>query len=287
MMRERVRRALPVPRDRYMTCPKHWHTTILLLLFAASCQSGFADDQRTATVGMSARIKQIKLPGSELEAKPLDDSRSPVVLRVAGSFAHGTDYRYDLVYYGLEPGTYDLKNYLRRKDGSATDDLPAISVEIKPVLPPGQVEPNQLESKASSNLGGYRMMLIVGGIVWFIGIFVILFAWRGKAKDAGLAEISRLSLADRLRPMVQNAMKGELDEIQKAELERMLLAFWRRQLNLDELKAVDAIAKLRQHEEAGDLLRKLEMWLHRPGQHDEVDLAELLKPYEAVSPTQV
>ena len=28
------------------------------------------------------------------------------------------DHRYDLVYYGLEPGGYDLRDFLRRKDGS-------------------------------------------------------------------------------------------------------------------------------------------------------------------------
>ena len=59
-------------------------------------------------------------------SKPLDDRRAPVVLRIVDVYPHGTAFRYDLEYYGLEPGTFDLRDYLRRKDGSSTADLPPI-----------------------------------------------------------------------------------------------------------------------------------------------------------------
>ncbi len=260
---------------------------LALMLTMVVCQAGVAEDNRNATVGMSAAIDQIVLPGAELEAKPLDDSHSPIVLRVAGSYPHGSDFRYDLVYYGLEPGAFNLVDFLRRKDDSTTDDLPPITVEIKSVLPPGQVQPNQLESRAVPYLGGYQTWLAVGGTVWFFGIFVILFAWRKKADGEQHVAEEHLSLADRLRPMVQGAMNGNLDDTGKAELERMLLAFWRRRLDLEELEAMEAIDRLRQHDEAGDLLRQLELWLHRPGPSDDVDITELLKPYEAVDQTRV
>ena len=48
------------------------------------------------------------------------------------------------------------------------------------------------------------------------------------------------------------------------------------------MKAAEAIGVLRDHEEAGGLLRQLELWLHRRDHNDSVDVAALLKPYQDV-----
>jgi hypothetical protein len=240
-----------------------------------------AEDRREAKVGMAVRIEQVVLPGSELEVKPLDDRKAPVVLRIESVAPHGTAHRYDLVYYGLEPGTFDLKSYLRRKDGSSAADLPALPVTIRSVLPPGQVEPNRLELQASPWLGGYRLALILGGAVWVVGLATILFARRRKA--AAVAEAARpVTLADRLRPLVERALAGRLAQPERAELERMLLGYWRRRLDLDGMKPAEAFAVLRRHAEAGPLLEQLENWLHRPGPAEDVDLNALLKPYQTL-----
>ena len=87
--------------------------------------------------------------------------------------------------------------------------------------------------------------------------------------------------------MIRAALEGELDENQKGELERMLLAYWRRRLDLFDLKPADAIAQLREHEEAGQLLRQLEFWLHAPGTAESVDIGKLLKPYENLPADEV
>ena len=52
---------------------------------------------------------------------------------------------------------------------------------------------------------------------------------------------------------------------QLAELERTLLVYWERRLNLRDRKPAEAIAELRRHPEAGPLFQQLEAWLHRPG----------------------
>ena len=62
-------------------------------------------------------------------------------------------------------------------------------------------------------------------------------------------------------------------------LERLILAHWRRRRSLEEVKANEAIAALRQDPEAGELLLKLEEWLHSPDPAEEVDVAALLSPY--------
>lgn len=237
-------------------------------------------DSRSATVGMSARIDQLRLPGTELEVVPIKEEHPPLVLRIAGAFPHGSEYRYDLVYYGLEPGRHDLGRFLRRKDGGSTADLPAIEVEITPVLPPGQVLPNALEPRGTPPLGGYRALLIVAGVLWLAGLLAILFWGRSRRRRQGSAAQAPRTLADRLRPLVEKAIAGKLERGRAAELERTLLAYWRRRLQLDDLRAADAIVALREHGEAGRLLEQLDRWLHRPGNDSsDVDIAALLAPY--------
>jgi hypothetical protein len=252
-----------------------------LALFATLALPVCADEQRIAKVGRAAHIDQLVLPGPELEVKPLGDRQAPVVLRITSVKPHGTAFRYDLVYYGLEAGTFDLKNYLRRKDASAVAELPSIPVTIESVLPSGQVRPNALPLHGSPWLGGYRLTLIVGGILWGAGLFAIVFARRRRHR-ATVAASRPLTMADRLRPLVERAMAGTLDRGEQAELERTLLAYWRRRLALHETKPAETFRVLRDHADAGPLLVKLEEWLHRPGDAQPTDLTTILAPYRTV-----
>ncbi len=233
---------------------------------------------------MPARIEQRVLAGSELEVRPIDDRQAPIVLRILGVYPHGTAFRYDFVYYGLDPGTYDLKNWLRRKDGSPTDDLPPIPVLIEPLLPPGQLEPHPLSLSESPGLGGYRLYMLLGGLAWLVGLAAILLVRRGKHVASGAAAGRALTLADRLKPLVDKAVAGELGAGEQAELERLLIGYWRRRLKLEDAPPAKLITLLRNHDEAGPLLRRLEDWLHRPaGTVGPVDVAALLKPYQAIA----
>jgi hypothetical protein len=258
---------------------------LVLALFAA--RGSRADDgpvSSKSTVGMPARIDQLVLPGTELEVRPIDDRRAPYVVRIASAYPHGSAFRYDIVYYGLEPGAFDLKSSLRRKDGSSTDDLPPIRVVIEPLLPPGQLEPHRLALAPSPWLGGYRLLIVIGGLAWLLGLAAILLAGRRK-RALSVADAGRVvTLADRLRPLVDRAVAGELSAGQHAELERLLIGYWRRRLDLEQEAPAKLIALLRNHDEAGPLLRRLEDWLHRPkGTGEPVDVAALLKPYQTIA----
>jgi hypothetical protein len=92
------------------------------------------------------------------------------------------------------------------------------------------------------------------------------------------------TLADVLQPLVQAASSGALSIDQQARLELLLHRYWSTQLALD-LPPHEAIAQLRNHETAGELLRAVEGWLHNPhaqslSQHD---LAALLAPYADIA----
>lgn len=259
---------------------------LLLLSFATNSlsQTDTANDgvKRTSAVGMPTRIVDLRLPGSPLEVIPIERD-AEMVVRILQTIGDGPNqHRYELEYYCLEPGEYNLADYLQRKDGTSTDDLPEINVSVEAKLPAGQVKPNELTAKPTPRVGGYTMWLLIGGLLWVCGFFAILFVGRGKLTPEQQAA-KQMSLADRMRPLVEEAMSGELPGSKQAELERMLLTYWRGKLDLNKVDASQAITTLRNHETAGELLRQLEGWLHMPAdRRTKVDVAELLKPYRNV-----
>jgi hypothetical protein len=250
----------------------------LLLTTALAAQ---AHDERTATVGMRARLDEIVLEGSELTVGPTDH-KAPVVVRVLAVRAHGEHFRYDLEWQGLVPGKYDLVRYLARRDGTPVAGLSPLQVTVTSVLPKGVMDPSEPGPTAPPRLRGYTTLQIVVGVVWAIGLLLILFVgrrWRRARVEAAPAP----TLADRLRPLVESVAAGGADDAAKAELERLLVAFWRAKLDLRASKAAAAIVVIRAHPEAGALLRQVEAWLHQPVPPATFDVAALLLPYRSVS----
>jgi hypothetical protein len=234
---------------------------------------------------MTGTLEGVVLPGTELEAKPLDDRKSPVVVRVVRVYPHGTAFRYDIEYSGLEPGTHDLSRYLRRKDGSPVGTLPPLTVKVEPVLPPGQVKPNKLDIEPGPRIGGYHYLVIGAVVVWALGMLLLIgsFFFPRKRRAAG-ADGRPVSLAERLKPLVEGAVAGTLSRADLAGLERALLAYWRKRLALEGEDPGVAVEHLRAHPEAGPLLAQLEAWLHQPGPLKTVDVAALLAPYRNLPP---
>jgi hypothetical protein len=232
------------------------------------------------TVGMEGRI-ETDLPGTTLEAKPVNQ-KAPLVLRIA-SFKGN---HYDLRYIGLVPGKHDLKNYLVRSDGSSVADLPSIPVEVAHLLPDDHR--GQLVPVAPSRwlfFGGYRIAAAIAVGIWLV-LLVPLLIRRKRSETAPIAAPPRpLTLADRLRPLLDRAASGMLSTDEKGYLERLLLCHWQRRLNLTDTEPAAAVIALRQHPEAGALLRSLEDWLYRPPASSRAfnDIAALLEPYRNVA----
>ncbi len=235
------------------------------------------------SVGVPARSAVVVPSGVELVARPLDDRQGKVVVRVLDkeSVADGT--RYKLSYYGLEPGTFDLRDYLQRADGQSLADIPPLPVTIRSVLPAGQIEPNALAADPSPFRSRYRWLMFGGAVLWFAGLVALAFAGRRRRVQVEATPAPPQTLADRLRPLVERAMTGHSEPGEHAELERILIAYWRRQLGLGHLNLGAAMALIRTDPTAGALLGQLEAWLHRPpGETALVDLTSLLGPYRSL-----
>ncbi len=241
-------------------------------------------DEREATVGMRAHVDQVVLEGSELVVAPTS-TRAPVLVRILATWPHGEHLRYDLEWVGFEEGAFDLTDYLVRKDGSSTEGLSPVEVTVQSVLPSEMFEPSELEPKRGERLGGYSTLQVAFGAAWLLGLLAILFVGRKRAQAQAPAPTPP-TLADRLRPLVEQVAAGAAEDAQKAELERLLVAFWRARLGLGDAKVADAVMAIRRDEQAGALLRQVEAWLHAPTPPADVDLAALLAPYRSVTAEQ-
>lgn len=240
------------------------------------------------TVGMRHRIRQFVIPGPELGGRAVaDPQQADAIVRVLERYPHGPNiFRYDLEVTPLVAGPLDLREHLVRVDGEAVGELPEMILPVGAVLPDDRMEPNELGAGSPGFIGGYTLTMILLGIAWLVGLGLILFVGRRRRSgdDAG-PQRRPPTLAERLRPLVERARDGALDDSGRAELERLILAHWRRRRALTDVGAGRAIQRLRDDEEAGPLLRQIEEWLHRP--HDpsraQVDVAALLEPYRNVA----
>ncbi|MEM1442057.1 MAG: hypothetical protein AAGF67_06915 [Verrucomicrobiota bacterium] len=253
----------------------------LLGILALTCPLAAETETPTLSVGMSGTLESVVLPGPALEAVPLTDPKTALVLRIVNRYPHGDSFRYDFEFYGLEPGPYDLIDYLQPEGEAEPVDLPALLIEVKSTLPEEQILPNALEATSPPKLGGYRMALLIGGILWLLVMAWILFWKKSRNTEEEVSVEKPLSTADRLQPLLASAMTGTIEDEDRALLERLLLDHWRKKLELDPADPLEGMKAIRDHDEAGILVRRMEDWLHRPDQSfSDDDITELLKPYQ-------
>ena len=254
-----------------------------LLLFLLSTALMAAD--QSPTVGREGAMSVV-LANPLLQPVPVD-TRAELMLRIANRVPEANGTRYDLRWIGAVPGTYDLTRYLVDPDGrqqSGVSGVAPIIVTVQSLLPPGfpgDIITNELP--AGTRLGGYQLIMIGMGIVWLI--MVPFLWWRQRRANVVVVPVAALSLADQLRNIIECAESTGLDTDAQARLERLLLAHWRERLGLQHMDAPAAMQQLRQHAEAGALLRQLDFWLHAPPGRGAVDVLALLAPYKETHAT--
>ncbi len=247
-----------------------------LLLFLLPLVAFAAEEIPSARVGQPLRLEEIYIPGGQIVPAPRHDREPPLVVRVLDVRPAADGFRYDFEIQGLDPGRYDLADFLDPEDDRV---LPSIPLEITTALPEGPPTTYNLPPTPLPKFGGYRTFLVVAGILWLAGLLAFLFI-RGKKPAAVDHEALPPSLADRLQPLVAAASTGDLDAAGRARLDRLVIGYWRERLpEIADLPPSQALVELRRHAEAAPLLLALERWIHSPDPAPPSDLDRLLSPY--------
>lgn len=250
------------------------------LLGLAAAPAAPAAPLSSGGVSLERKV-EITLDRPDYQPKPMDD-RTPLILRLGQVKPAGDGrFTYEFHYLGFEPGTHRLADYLTHPDGSPAVEIGDVPIQVETVLPADhQGELNRFEPRPFPWIGGYRMILGGLGVLWVAGFAGL--AWLGRKKPVVAAEALEPpapSYAERMRPLVEAAAAGELSPAGQAELERLMTGYWREQIARPDQRMNEAMAAMKNHPEAGSLLRALERWLHQPGGATRSQIDTLLAPY--------
>ncbi len=220
--------------------------------------------------------------GLALQADPHQDLDAPMLLRLERSQRDGTFYTARFI--GVVEGDYDLRTLIQHVDGSEASDLGPIVVRIVSDLPASMdTDLFNAADPAVGLSGGYKRNAIIIALIW-LAIPVILIArrlMRPKPIDDTPIEPAPPTLAEQLRPLVEAVAQRQLSVREQGRLELLLYHYWQTRLHPAPTDMAACIRQIREHPEAGVLLRAIEGWLHRPGgaAHKPDDLDTLLAPY--------
>lgn len=260
-------------------------TSMLLIPLAGLAQEAYISK---GTVGIEG---QFDLAWTErpLEIAPIDDD-SPVLVRIAtvtgGQKDTDTEGKlvYDIRWIALLPGEHDLSKLFRHNENDPAINLPPMKIQVSSLLGDDHEGTlHQIPGPLSPIIGFPRWVMWVIAAGWLLLPLSImsLIRWLRKPPPPPAPPAPAPTLAELLRPLVNAALSGQLDDEAKARLERLLLAYWRDDLDLGSFRHGEAIQKLRADAEAGLLLVTVEQWLHS-GREEAVSakqLDELLAPY--------
>ncbi|MCE9547812.1 MAG: hypothetical protein K8T25_20255 [Planctomycetia bacterium] len=224
----------------------------------------------------------IRWDGPALEPRTVaPTAKNAIDLRVGIPIARDGKSQIELHFIGTRAGRFDLRDYLQRKDGQPLTDMQPIPIEVQALLPANFV--GDLESHPDPPLPQflpYRTILVILGAVWAaLGIRHVVRRFAARPRVVAVVSKTEPSLEEQISPLVAAAAEGKLSPADKARLEQLLLGIWRRRLELGDTSAEELLAKMRNHAEAGDLLKQLELWLHSRQRTEPADVDNLLASY--------
>lgn len=265
-----------------------------LMAMVAVVACAFAQVRREAvrtTIGIEGRAVFRHPAGENVQAVPVDD-KAPVVVRIADQTRDGEFVLYDLRFIAQYAGEFDLRDCLRRPDGTPLTNAEPLPVSIGKLLPDDhQGALFEIGGGRLPRLGGYQVVLLVISALWLVVPLVVLARRMARPRPVPPPpDAPPRTLADQLRPLVESAMRGEMSVSDRARLEMLLQAYWRERLGLGAgLDQAGAMSILRAHPEAGELLAMLDHWLHRPRRagEAEVEVSAELARYRDASPVEL
>ncbi|TWU45711.1 hypothetical protein Q31b_08870 [Novipirellula aureliae] len=270
------------------------HILLAILLTIPPADAIAADDALlTVKRGLTGRLA-FSHPSGTLQAMPNQKMDAEVLVRVERVDPLNRDrqpdqpHDYTLWFFGTVAGDYDLSRLVVKHDGSPLTDadaLPTMPVKVVSDLPPDRgTSLYEIDDPILRAPRGYRAILLTFALLWAcVPVVWVLSRWWSRRPESPSIVQYKPTLSDRLRPLIQQASRGELTVQQQGQLELLLYAYWRQRLGLSD-SVVGALPVLRRHHEAGHLLRTLEGWLHAD-ESARIDLdadaiESLLAPYQ-------
>ncbi len=266
-------------------------SSLLALLCAAvlGLTASAQEPQTQTTIGIEGRVV-VEHQGEALV--PIEAGEDAVMLLRIGEVEQLEDARWrtELRFLARRPGTFDLRESLSfGPDRPVGDSIPAILVRVDSLLPEDHLgDLDSIPGLDGPGEGGFRTIFRVALALWLIpAIAWLIWRWRNRPRPEPVIVEVIPTLAELLQPLVQQAIAGELDLEGQARLERLLLGYWRERLGLQAESQAQAVRAMRQHAEAGELLRAVEAWLHRPDHApaDQAEVQNLLARYQGVAAT--
>lgn len=217
-------------------------------------------------IGRPRTIEDIVLPGTTLEPKADPDRMAAVSIRVVDAAPHGTSLRYTLEATGWESGEHDLREFLVRSDGTATDDLPPIPFAVRSASAAGMPRVSTPPPVPVVGLAGYRTQAILATTLWLGGLLALAWLLRHRRGDPGAAMTTTTltTPADQLSRLITKARGGTLAPADQAAIERLVYDSWQRALHLDDAHPRALVSTLRRDATAGKAISRMEAWLHAP-----------------------
>ncbi len=240
------------------------------MLVAIACAQEAPDSGGVRTVvkrGLTGEI-MFTYEGQALQADPHQDLSDPMLLRLERSEFDPTVYTARFI--GSIKGDYDLRSLIQHVDGSKADDVGPIMVHVVSDLPAGTETDlfDAADLDVQLNQGYVRNAILIG-LVWLLipVIVIVRRLMRAKPVDETSVEPAPPTLAEQLRPLVQALANRQLSVREEGRLELLLYHYWQEKLQPRPADMAECIRQIRQHPEAGELLRMVEGWLHRPEGH--------------------
>ncbi|MDG2424326.1 MAG: hypothetical protein P8M22_10140 [Phycisphaerales bacterium] len=244
-----------------------------------------AQPMAEATRGIAGHVT-IEVEQGMLRGRPDLDLDSPLLIRIAAVHSRPEGgFLFDLEFLGTQPGVFDLREVLVFSNGASTAQLDPIPIRIVSHLADHSASDLAMTMPPESTLrGGYVTLLIVIGVVWILVPAIVITRRLLRPRPDPIVTPRGPTLAEQLAPLVEAAADRQLTIPEQARLELLLYWHWQAALQLDESRP-EAVARLRRHDDAGQLLRTVESWLHDPttAAPTRDDIKKLLLPYGHVS----
>ena len=231
--------------------------------------------QDKGNVGMVKRV-QVEFPGELLAAAKVDEKAAAMV-RIISYEKTRNGFSYDLEFIGLEPGKYNLLDYMRTASRLDPVKLDPYPVEVGTNLNEdfnGELVDFQKDMKALKPW--YKKTSYIVFIVWVLLLPVIIFAGRKKKKVEEVEEVKEKTLNEKICELLVSLEGNSTKELWQ-KIEGLILKHWYEKKSLQGLPMHEAIMKLKADSEAGPFIVKLEKGLHSKEFKNEQEVADLIR----------